>query len=147
MPAGSTDRTTPGARPPLVLIVEDDPEMRSFYTSTFALDGFRTDQAHNGFQALEKAIDTAPDLIVTDISVPGIDGIELCRQLRAHERTRTIPVLAVTGYDDRQYPSRALSAGADHVLLKPCQPDILVIEARRLLARAREPSGNLPTHS
>ena len=85
-------------------------------------------------QALEKAIQACPDLIVTDIAVPGIDGIELCRRLRADERTRSVPVLAITGYGDRRYPDRAIDAGADHVLIKPCGPDVLVSEARRLLA-------------
>ena len=119
---------------PTVLIVEDDPETRSFYLTVFERDGFRIHQAHNGLQALEKAIESAPDLIITDIAVPGIDGIELCRRLRADDRTRLIPVLAVTGYDDRHYPDRVIDAGANHVLFKPCGPDQLVTEARRLLS-------------
>jgi CheY-like chemotaxis protein len=119
---------------PTVLIVEDDPETRYFYQTVFELGGFRIEQAHNGLQALQKAIDARPDLILTDIAVPGIDGIELCRRLRADERTRSIPVLAVTGYGDRRYPARAIDAGANHVLIKPCVADVLVTEARRLLA-------------
>jgi two-component system, cell cycle response regulator DivK len=121
---------------PLVLIVEDDPETRHFYTEAFARGGFVTEQAHNGHQALAKAFTTPyPDLILTDIAVPGLDGIELCRRLRADARTRTIPVLAVTGYEDRQYPDRAIGAGANHVLIKPCDSEVLVNEARRLLSK------------
>jgi two-component system cell cycle response regulator DivK len=116
-----------------ILIVEDDLETRQFYTDTLARGGFRVDQAHNGFQALEKAIESSPDLIVTDIAVPGLDGIELCRRIRANPRTRAIPLLAITGYGDRHYPDRARHAGADHVLAKPCDPDLLLREARRLL--------------
>jgi DNA-binding response OmpR family regulator len=119
---------------PLILIVEDDAETRYFYTRALEIDGFRIEQAHNGFQAFEKALEEVPDLILTDIAVPGIDGIELCRRLRAHERTWQIPVLAVTGYGDRDYDDRARDAGADHVLIKPCSGDLLVAEARRLLA-------------
>ncbi len=119
---------------PVVLIVEDDPDTRRFYQTVFERHGFVTDQAHNGLQALEKAIQTSPDLILTDIAVPGIDGIELCRRLRADERTRAIPLLAVTGYHQRHYPDRVKSAGADHVIMKPCGPDTLLAEARRLLA-------------
>ncbi|HTK28311.1 MAG TPA: response regulator [Vicinamibacterales bacterium] len=122
---------------PLVLIVEDDAETRRFYIATFASDGFRTDQAHNGFQAFEKALTKNPDLILTDIAVPGIDGIELCRRLRADLRTRDIPVLAITGYGDRHYPDRAIGAGADHVLSKPCPAGVLVEEARRLIRAAQ----------
>jgi two-component system phosphate regulon response regulator PhoB len=122
---------------PLILIVEDDAETRHFYTLALAIDGFRIEQAHNGFQAFEKALADVPDLILTDIAVPGIDGIELCRRLRAHERTWQIPVLAVTGYGDRDYDDRVRDAGADHVLLKPCSGDLLVAEARRLLGRSQ----------
>jgi two-component system, cell cycle response regulator DivK len=120
---------------PLVLIVEDDAETRLFYTAVFASDGFRTDQAHNGFQALEKACAALPDLILLDIAVPGIDGIELCRRLRADVRTRAIPVLAITGYADRQYHERAIGAGVDRVLSKPSTGGELIEEARRLLVR------------
>jgi CheY-like chemotaxis protein len=129
--------TEPSSRVPLVLVVEDDPETRHFYSTALASDGFDIEQAHNGHQALEKALQSpTPDLILTDIAVPGMDGIELCRRLRADERTRAIPVLAITGYGDRHYPDRARVAGADHVLIKPCAAELLVAEARRLLAQS-----------
>lgn len=133
MCARNPERTAAPPTSPLVLIVEDDPETREFYTHALAYDGFRIQEAHNGYQALEKAIEGLPDLVLTDIAVPGIDGIELCRQLRANQRTRGVPVLAVTGYGDREYPSRAFSAGVDQVLLKPCDAEVLVREARRLI--------------
>jgi DNA-binding response OmpR family regulator len=134
MPVGLADRR--GAFHP-VLIVEDDVETRRFYQHVFRAHGFDVDEAHNGFQAFEKAVESRPDLIVTDIAVPGLDGIELCRRLRADERTRDVPVLAVTGYGDRQYPVRALQAGANQVLFKPLDADVLVAEARRLLNGGR----------
>jgi CheY-like chemotaxis protein len=118
---------------PLILVVEDDPETRQFYSAALARGGFRIEQAHNGFQALEKALESSPDLIVTDIAVPGLDGIELCRRLRADARTRAIPLLAITGYDDRHYPDRARLAGANRVLSKPCDAELLLREARSLL--------------
>lgn len=120
-----------------MLVVEDDPETRQFYEAVLRDDGFTTEAAHNGLQALEKAVATTPDLVVTDIAVPGIDGIELCRRLRADTRTRDIPVLAVTGYGDRHYPDRIIRAGADQVLIKPLDPAVLRAEARRLLGDAR----------
>jgi len=126
-------------RLPLVLIVEDDPEARQFYARALEGAGFRTDQAHNGFQALEKALEAQPALIVADIAIPGLDGIELCRRLRADERTRSVPVLAMTGYGDRHYPDRARVAGADQVLIKPCDQETLVAETRRLLAAPVRP--------
>jgi CheY-like chemotaxis protein len=132
MPARHDDRLD--ARPaPLVLVVEDDPETRHFYRTVLAASGYATDEAHNGHQAFEKAVATSPDLVLTDIAVPGLDGIELCRRLRGDARTSKIPVLAVTGYEDRRYPARAFEAGANHVLIKPLGEDVLVAEAQRLI--------------
>jgi two-component system chemotaxis response regulator CheY len=133
------DERVAAPRERLVLVVEDDPETREFYRTVLMRDGFATDEAHNGFQALEKAVASPPDLVVTDISVPGIDGIELCRQLRMTPTTRDVPVLAVTGYGDRHYPDRVIQAGANQVLIKPLNPDVLVAEARRLV-RSESPS-------
>jgi CheY-like chemotaxis protein len=118
-----------------VLVVEDDRATRQFYIDVLAAEGFQTHEAHNGFQAFDKALETRPDLVLTDIAVPGLDGIELCRRLRADPRTRSVRVLAVTGYDDRRYPDRAIEAGADRVLLKPLEAAVLIAEARRLVAR------------
>jgi two-component system cell cycle response regulator DivK len=118
-----------------ILVVEDDPDTRRFYAAALSQGGFRILEAHNGHQALEKALKSPPDLVLTDIAVPGMDGIELCRALRADARTRAVPVLAITGYGDRDYPDRALDAGADYVLTKPCDAERLLFEARRLLDR------------
>jgi CheY-like chemotaxis protein len=135
MLAGPPDRFTDGHSPPRVLVVEDDPETRHFYLGVLAAGGFLTHEAHNGFQALAKAIEAPPDLVLTDIAVPGLDGIELCRRLRADPRTRSVPVLAVTGYEDRRYPDRVMDAGANRVLLKPLDPAVLVAEALQLVAK------------
>ena len=121
--------------PPAILIVEDDPETRLFYSAAFEGHGFVIEQAHNGFQALEKALKTPPDLIVTDIAVPGIDGIELCRRLRADERHPRDSGSRDHRLRRSALPDRARLAGADHVLTKPCDPELLVTEARRLLAQ------------
>src|SRR5262249_40893604 len=129
---------------PIVLIVEDDPETRQYYQTVFELEGFRTEQAHNGLQAFEKATAIAPDLILTDIAVPCIAGIELCRRLRTDARTKAIPVLAVPGYGDRRYPDRAIDAGANRVLTKPCTPDSLVGVARQLLDGSKAETAGTP---
>ncbi len=134
MAPGSSVDGAAGSSLPLVLVVEDDRETRRFYTTVLSTNGFRTEEAHNGFQALEKATNMAPDLILTDIAVPGLDGIELCRRFRADTRTSQVPLLAVTGYPDRHYEDRAIDAGADRVLIKPFTEDVLVTEARSLIA-------------
>ena len=126
--------TAPG---PGVLLVEDDPAGRRLYADWLERAGFHVEQAHNGLQALERALEMAPDVIVTDLHIPGIDGFELTRRLRQDARTRDIPVLAVTGYAAfAADPGRARRAGCDAVLPKPCAPDDLE-EAIRSLMRDR----------
>jgi CheY-like chemotaxis protein len=121
---------------PLVLIVEDDHSTRLMYRDFLVHEGFRTVDAHNGYQALEKAQQLRPDLVVTDLAVPGIDGFEFCRALQQSSDTRHIPILAITGHaeylDD---PERFRHAGISHVLIKPCELTEVVSELRKLLNR------------
>lgn len=125
--------------PPLVLLVEDDREGRLLFAEWLRDAGFRVESAHNGLQALERALETRPDAILTDLNIPGIDGYELTRRIKADTRTAGIPVLAVTGYSPfAQDPSRADRAGCDAVLPKPCDPDDLAMTLRALIDEARQ---------
>ena len=129
--------TSPGGQAaPVILIVEDDLGTRVLYREILMAEGFRTIEAHNGFQALEKAREAKPDAILTDLGVPGMDGFEFCRELQRSAATQSIPVLAVTGHssylDD---PARLRAAGITHVLLKPTASDLIVPELRRLLEK------------
>ena len=117
-----------------ILVVEDSMLWRAATKDVLEKAGFGVRVATSAEQALDVIQEKMPDLILTDIAVPGIDGIELCRRLRADARTHSIPVLAVTGYGDRSYPDRVIGAGANQVLIKPCSPDVLISEVRRLLA-------------
>jgi two-component system cell cycle response regulator DivK len=123
---------------PLVLVVEDDRDGRLLFLEWLCEFGFRVEQAHNGLQALERAIDMRPDAVLTDLHLPGIDGYELTRRLKIDPRTSAIPVLAVTGYGPfAQDPSRADRAGCDAVLPKPCDPEDLARTLKRLITEAR----------
>ncbi len=121
----------------LVLLVDDDRECREMYARALRTAGFEVAEAHNGNQALAKASEHAPSIVVTDLALPGIDGYQLTRRLRHQPGTEHVPIIAVTGYggfmEDTQ---RALTAGCDAVLTKPCVPDRLIEEVERLLAGA-----------
>ena len=122
----------------VVLLVEVDRDVRILFAEWLMVAGFRVEQAHNGLQALERAFDLRPDAILTDLNIPGIDGYELTRRLRSDERTRDIPILAVTGYAPfTQDPARADRAGCDAVLSKPCDPAALIRTLARLITQAR----------
>ena len=123
---------------PLVLIVEDDRSTRIMYGEYLAQSGFRIVDAHNGFQALEKAQELRPNAVLTDLAVPGMDGFEFCRALQQSDATRAIPILAVTGHSEYlDEPDRFRQAGISHVLTKPCPPDVIADELRRLIRDAK----------
>jgi CheY-like chemotaxis protein len=118
----------------LVLVVEDDLATRDLYRAFLDESGFRTADAHNGFQALEKAQLLRPDAILTDLAVPGMDGFEFCLALQQSEVTRAIPIIAVTGHPEYiEEPDRFRHAGISHVFMKPCDPDAVIQHLRELL--------------
>ena len=123
---------------PTVLLVEDDRDDRQVFADWLTDAGFRVMQAYNGMQALEQAVHAVPDVVVTDLNIPGIDGFELTRRLKLDERTRAVPVIAVTGYAPfAADPGRALRAGCDVVLEKPCSRDDLETAIRKLITGER----------
>lgn len=123
---------------PSVLLVEVDRNGRLLLVKWLEQAGFRVAQAHNGLQALERAVETTPDVVVTDLNIPGIDGFELTRRLRQNPSTRDVPVLAITGYAAFSADaSRAYRAGCDAVLAKPCTADELETAIRRLIGDGR----------
>jgi len=119
---------------PLVLLVDDFQDNREMYAMYLEHVGFRVAEAANGFEALEQATRLLPDLIVMDLSLPGLDGWEATRRLKADERTRHIPVLALTSHALEGFSEGARAAGCDGFVTKPCLPEELVAEIRRLLA-------------
>ncbi|MEO6213888.1 MAG: response regulator [Vicinamibacterales bacterium] len=119
---------------PNVLLVEDDEDGRRLYAMWLTEAGFSVKQAHNGLQALERAFESIPDVVITDLNIPGIDGFELTRRLKQDPRTREVPVIAITGYAPFQAdPGRAIRAGCDAILEKPCSPDDLEAAIRTLI--------------
>ncbi len=124
----------------LVLLVDDDRECREMYARSLRSAGFDVAEAHNGNQALSKASEEHPSIVVTDLALPGIDGYQLTRRLRQQPATEHVPIIAITGYGGfMEDTERAVSAGCDSVLTKPCLPDRLLDEVERLLVRAHAP--------
>ena len=123
---------TPGT--PLILVVDDFLDNRQMYAEYLAFSGMRVEEAENGLEALEKAFAMLPDLIVMDLSLPGIDGWEATRRLKADPRTKRIPVIALTGHALAGHSKGAMDAGCDAFITKPCLPERLLDEVRKTLA-------------
>jgi len=122
---------------PRVLLVDDYPDAREMYSEYLQFSGFDVVEAANGMEALQRAADEAPDIILMDLSLPVMDGWEATRRLKADARTAEIPVVALTGHALAGISEGAKQAGCDAFVTKPCLPEDLVREIRRVL---EEPS-------
>ena len=123
---------------PLVLVVEDYQDAREMYAAYLEFSGYRVAEATNGVEALERAHALKPDIILMDLALPKMDGWEATRQLKADARTRDIPIVALTGHALAGHAEGAKAAGCDAFVTKPCLPDALVAEIRRMLAASRK---------
>jgi len=125
--AGERDR-------PLILIVEDQHELRQLYVQELSLSGFDVIEAANGADAIAHTASHAPDVVLMDLSLPIVDGWEATRRLKSDGRTAHIPIVALTAHDGSGELQRATNAGCDWFVPKPCPPEALVTELRRVLA-------------
>jgi CheY-like chemotaxis protein len=119
---------------PLVLVVEDQDELRRLYAEQLTLSGFDVIEAANGQDAISHTSARSPDVVLMDLSLPVLDGWEATRRLKADTRTAHIPVVALTAHDGSGELQRATRAGCDWFVPKPCPPDALITEVRRVLA-------------
>jgi len=125
-------------QPPLILVVDDYQDAREMYAEYLQFSGFRVAEAKNGNEAVEQAFALRPDLILMDLSLPGMDGWEATRRLKSDDATRHIPIVALTGHALAGASEGARKAGCDSFVTKPCLPDDLVVEVRRMLNTAKQ---------
>jgi two-component system cell cycle response regulator DivK len=118
---------------PLILVVDDYQDAREMYAEYLQYSGFRVAEARNGNEAVAQARSLRPDLILMDLSLPGMDGWEATRVLKADEATKHIPIVALTGHALAGASEGARKAGCDSFVTKPCLPDDLVVEVKRML--------------
>lgn len=123
---------------PLILIVEDQVDLRQLYVEQLLLSGFDVIEAANGADAITSTSAQFPDVVLMDLSLPIVDGWEATRRLKTDPRTAHIPVVALTAHDGAGELQRATTAGCDWFVPKPCPPDTLIAEIRRVLATPRQ---------
>jgi CheY-like chemotaxis protein len=129
---------------PLILVVEDFDDAREMYRDYLEFSGFRAETARDGREAIEKAQKLQPDLILMDLSLPGIDGWEATRLLKASPETSHLLIVALSAHALATEGQRARAAGCDGFIAKPCLPSDLVHEIGNYLrsqtaARERRP--------
>ncbi len=133
-------KTTAAKEKRTVLVVEDYDDSRQVYVELLGEAGYDVVEACDGAEAIAKARETPPDLVVMDLSLPVIDGWEATRQLKLDARTRHIPIVALTGHalEGSKGNSDAVDErGWETLLAKPCSPDRLLATVHEVLARAR----------
>lgn len=113
-----------------ILVVDDEPVVRGFLRELLAEEGYEVILASNGEEAIDLAEIEDPEVILLDINMPGIDGIEVCKKLKAQEETRYIPIIIVTALDDRGFI--AYLEGADDFVTKPFNPVELTFRIRSM---------------
>ena len=121
---------------PLVLIVDDAPDNREAYVEYLRFRGFRTIEAATGSEAIEQARAHRPDVILLDLRLPDIDGLEVSRYIRANQDLQQSKIIAVSAAVFPADVADALKSGCHVFLQKPCLPDTLVAEIERLLEHA-----------
>jgi len=123
--------------PTRILIVEDDPDIAHLVIRYLDKAGFSTEHVASGREALQTITARPPDLLVLDLMLPQVDGLEICRRLRAGEATADIPIIMLTARAEESERIVGLEIGADDYLAKPFSPNELVARVRALLRRAQ----------
>jgi DNA-binding response OmpR family regulator len=118
-----------------VLLVEDDPGSIRFVSYILEQEGYEVLTANNGLAGLKKAREEAPDLLILDVMLPGLDGFEVCRRLRADEQTSKLLVLMLSAKAQEIDRTTGLKMGADDYLTKPADPSEIVARVESLLQR------------
>src|SRR5260370_14402323 len=117
-----------------ILIVDDDADNRNLMGEFLCLHGYETDMAADGQAALEQFDQSEPDLVLLDVVMPLLGGLEVCSRLKADPRSRLTPVVLVTGLSATEDRVRGLEVGADDFLTKPLDPSELLARVRSLVS-------------
>ena len=120
-----------------LLIVDDEPNLLRAVAGTLRAEGYEVQTARSGAEALARVLEFIPDLIVSDIRMPGMSGYALARHLRSSPRTDLIPIVFLTAKDETSDRIEGFRAGVDAYLTKPFEPDELVAVIGSILSRVR----------
>ena len=128
-----------GTRPARILVVDDEPNNRLLLTVMLAPDGYDVVTAAAGEEALAMIAQHAPDLIVLDVMMPGMDGYQVAARIKSEDATRHIPIIMLTALNDRNSMMHGLNAGAEQFLTKPVVRAELSLRVRNLLRLTESP--------
>ena len=122
-----------------VLVAEDDPDVRDLVLFKLEQAGYQVYAVADGTAALSAVAEHRPDLVLLDISMPGMSGLDVCRMLRADPASATTPIMMLTARSQERDVTTGFDAGADDYLIKPFSPRELTARVQALLARTKQP--------
>src|SRR5262245_5761379 len=146
MNAKKPGRSANSAGAPLIRVVDDFEDNRAMTVEYLQFQGVRVAEAVNGQEAVERTRELLPLVIVMDLSLPVMDGWEATRRLKADPKTKHIRVIALTGHAEPAHAKKALDAGCDDFVAKPCLPENLLAKIREHIPSPR-PLGTAPRDS
>ena len=120
---------------PVILVAEDERDIRDLIVFTLQISGFNVIQAPNGEEAVKKASEEKPDLILLDVRMPKMTGYEACEMLKEQEDTKDIPIVFLSAKGQETEISTGLELGAEDYFLKPFTPDDLIQQVNKILAK------------
>ncbi|MCG3178129.1 MAG: Alkaline phosphatase synthesis transcriptional regulatory protein PhoP [Phycisphaerae bacterium] len=118
-----------------ILVVDDEEDILELVRYNLAKDGYLVELVQTGEKALESVREELPNLVLLDLMLPGVDGLEVCRQIRADERTRNLPIVMLTAKGEEADVVTGLELGADDYITKPFAPRVLLARTRAVLRR------------
>ncbi len=127
-----------------ILVVDDEEDIRELVELNLSREGYRVLMCESGERALAQAVSQKPDLIILDLMLPGMDGLEVCRRLKADSITRQMPVVMLTAKGEEADIVAGLELGADDYVTKPFSGKVLVARVRRLLRKHEDDSEQSP---
>jgi len=125
---------------PRILIIEDERGLVQSLTWYFNREGYETVAVHDGQEGLRKAQTILPDLVLLDLMLPSLDGLSICRELRAGERTRDMPIIMITAKSEESDQVLGYGMGADDYVTKPFNNKVLLAKVKALLRRVEGPA-------
>jgi len=126
------------ANTPTILVVEDEEDLRDIIIYNLNREGYQTIGVETGEQGLEQAISVKPDMLILDLMLPGMNGLDVCRQIKQDDNTQSIPIIIVSAKGEEADIVSGLELGADDYVAKPFSPRILLARVRALLRRFKQ---------
>jgi two-component system alkaline phosphatase synthesis response regulator PhoP len=123
-----------------ILVIEDDPAISRLVDYSLRHEGYEVISATNGLEGIRKARQEAPDLVILDVMLPGMDGFEICHRLRGEPETAGLPILMFSAKAQEIDKNTGLKVGADDYLPKPAAPAEIVSRVQKLLAKRKSPA-------